>query len=185
MKQYFRLVDDIMVPKRWHLGVLALADGTEPRLRAGIRYELTETPSIPVTHEGRVLEFTLTSFAVPIVTPKLARVIAATSGADVQCLPVDIVGHPGMMALNAVRVIRCLDETRSEFIKWTKQDHRADLAGQYRQIMRLVLDRATIPPDVNVFRIWGSLIELVVSDTVKEAMERVGCFGAKFIELQT
>ena len=43
-----------------------------------------------------------------------------------------------MVVLNSLRVLRCIDEERSEFVKWTKQDHRADLAGQYRQITKLV-----------------------------------------------
>jgi hypothetical protein len=64
------------------------------------------------------------------------------------------------MVLNALRVIRCLDEERSEFIKWTEGDHRADLAGQYRQVTRLVLDARAIPPDVHLFRGEAWLIAL-------------------------
>ncbi|HTN87244.1 MAG TPA: DUF1629 domain-containing protein [Sorangium sp.] len=107
------------------------------------------------------------------------------AGADVQPIPVNIAGQPGMFVLNTLRTLRCVDELHSEFIKWTKQDHRADLAGQYRQITKLVLDEAKIPRDAQIFRIEGSLVELIVSAAVKDAMERVGCLGAKFIELQT
>jgi hypothetical protein len=34
--------------------------------------------------------------------------------------------------LNAVRVVSCLDEGESEFIKWKAHDHRPDFLGQYR-----------------------------------------------------
>lgn len=88
-----------------------------------------------------------------------------------------------MFVVNALRVVRCLDEKRAEFVKWTKQDHRSDLAGQYRQITRLVLDAAAIPADTHLFRIEGSLVELVVSETLKQRMEAVGCLGAQFVEL--
>jgi hypothetical protein len=88
-----------------------------------------------------------------------------------------------MVVLNSLRVVRCLDEGRSEFIKWTEDDHRADLAGQYRQVTKLVLERSAIPVDAHFFRIDGWLVALVVSEVVKDAMERVGCFGAKFIEV--
>ncbi len=184
MRRYFRLFDDITVPKRWHLGAATLADATEARLRAGLCFEFSEAPNIPVTHAGRPLDFTLTSFAVPVANGRLADAVNAVAGADVQSVPVGIVGHDGMIVLNALRVLRCLDEGHSEFLKWTKQDHRADLADQYRQITKLVLDGAAIPHDVHIFRIEGSLVELVVSEAVKDAMERVGCLGAKFLELQ-
>lgn len=185
MTRYFRLLDDVTIPKRWHLGSAALSDGTEPRLRVGLRFDSSEAPGIPVTHAGRVLDFSLTSFAVPVATKKLADTVRAVAGSDVQCIPVGVAGQAGMVVLNSVRVIRCLDEKESEFIKWTKDDHRPDLAGQYRQITRLVLDAAAIPEDAQFFRIEGSLVELVVSEDVKEAMESVGCQGAKFIELPT
>lgn len=183
MTKYFRLLDDVTIPKRWHLGAAVLADGSEPRLRVGLRFDSSEVPTIPVTHAGRVLEFSLTSFAVPVTTKKLANTVRSVAGNDVQCIPVNVGGQVGMVVLNALRVIRCLDETRSEFIKWTIQDHRPDLAGQYRQITRLVLDAAAIPADAQFFRIEGSLVELVVSGDVKEAMESVGCLGAKFTPL--
>ncbi|HRI67498.1 MAG TPA: hypothetical protein PK156_24810 [Polyangium sp.] len=81
-------------------------------------------------------------------------------------------------------MIRCIDERRSEYLKWTKNDHRADLAGHYRQVTKLVLDRKSIPPDAHFFRIEYWEVVLVVSETVKNAMERVGCYGAKFTELE-
>jgi hypothetical protein len=109
--------------------------------------------------------------------------VAAVAGNDVECLPVEIGGQSEMMVLNATRVVRCLDESRSEYIKWTKEDHRADLAGQYRQVSRLVLDPLAIPEDAKFFRIEGWLVALVVSEAVKEAMERAGCRGATFTEV--
>lgn len=183
MTSYFRLIDDLTVSQRWHLGVAALADGSEPRLRAGLRYDMREVPDIAVTRPGRPLEFSLTSFAVPFVTPALGKAIVAAAGDDVQLVPVRIASSPEMAILNVVRVLPCLDEQRSAFVKWTAADHRSDLAGQYRQITKLSLDRAAIPPDVGVFRIWGSLVEIVVADRLKAAMEQVGCFGLTFCAL--
>lgn len=185
MTRYFRLEDDVTILKRWHLGSATLLDGTEPRLRAGIRFDTSEHLSIPVTHAGRALDFCLTSFAVPVVVKKIADAVSTVSGNDVQLVPVSIASQADMFVLNALRVICCVDEMRSEFVKWTKLDHRADLAGQYRQITRLVLDVAAIPANTHVFRIAGSLVELVVSEQVKGEMESAGCLGAKFIEILT
>ncbi|MEQ1737160.1 MAG: DUF1629 domain-containing protein [Rhodoglobus sp.] len=184
MRRYFRLCDQVdAVPKRWHLDWARLADGTEPSLSRGIFFDSRERPVIPVTHAGLVLDFCLTSFAVPVATEALADAVSTVAGADVQCVPVEISGQQGMVVLNSLRVVRCIDEQHSEFIKWTAQDHRADLAGQYRSITRLVLDARAIPADARFFRLDGSFVELVVTEDVKDAMERVGCFGAKFIEL--
>lgn len=185
MTRYFQLRDDVTIRGRWHLSDVVLATGAEPLLDAG---KLVRDPGPlngTVSHPGRVLEFTLTSFNVPIATSSLADAVRGIAGSDVQCLPVDIAGQPGMTVLNALRVIRCVDETRSEFIKWTKEDHRADLAGQYRQVTKFTLALDAVPSDAHFFRVEGWLVALVVSDAVRQAMERVGCVGAKFIELPT
>lgn len=181
--RYFELLDDVTVPQRWQLGEVRAQDGTEPRLRVGIRQPDVGPLEAEVTKPGRVLDFSLTSFAVPIAAASLANAIVAIAGSDVQCLPVNVAGQAGMLALNVVRVVRCIDETRSEFLKWTARDHRADLAGQYRQVTRLVVDPASIPADARFFRPEGWLVALVVSERVKAAMERAGCLGAKFVEV--
>jgi hypothetical protein len=111
--------------------------------------------------------------------------MVAVAGSSLQCIPAIIPGGADMVVVNALNVIRCLDENRSEFVKWTLADHRADLAGHYRQISTLVLNEAEIPVATHVFRIHGSLVELVVSERVKVAMEAVGCLGARFIEVPT
>lgn len=185
MTTYFRLLDEVTIPKRWHLGLATLSDGTEPCFVTGTHFKSSEAPRIPITHPGRALDFSLTSFAVPVVTSKLADAVEASAWSDVECIPAQVGGQLAMVVLNSVRLLRCLDERRSEFIKWTANDHRSDLAGQYRQITRLVLAATKVPSDARFFRIEGSFVELVVADDVRRAMESAGCFGARFIELPT
>jgi hypothetical protein len=137
-----------------------------------------------VHHIGHVLDFCLTTFGVPIATNALADAIRSISGSDIQGIPITISGQSGMIVLNAMRVIRCVDEHRSEFQKFTKDDPvRPDLAGQYRHISKLVLDMGAIPPDAHFFRVKDWEVGLIVSEVVKYAMERVGCVGAEFIAL--
>lgn len=183
--KYFELTDDVTVPKRWHLGEVTLADGTEPNLLDGISFGDGGMLAVPVDRPGRVLEFSLTSLGVPIATSRLAKAVSTVAGSDLESLPVNVAGQSGMMVLNAVRVLKCLDEERSEFMKWTKQDHRADLAGHFRQVTKLILAPDSVPAEAHLFRIEGWLVALIVSEAVKEAMEHVGCLGARFIELQT
>lgn len=182
--KYFDLVDEMSSTRRWHVGEIVLPDGTEPDLIRGGRLEHSGPLRAEVHHIGYVLEYCRTSFGVPIATRVLAHAISSVVGPDVQSIPITISGQSGMMVLNALRYIRCVNEQRSEFIKWTKHDHRPDLAGKYRSVPKIVLDRNTIPPDAHFFRIKDWEIALIVSETVKNAMVRVGCYGAEFTELE-
>lgn len=181
--KYFEVHDDVYIPERWHLGDVVSGDGAEPHLWSGIPYPQQMALRSLITHDGKPLDFCLTSFAVPIGTQRVAEAIEKVAGADLQSIPVDILGADGMMVLNATRVVSCLDESRSEFIKWTARDHRSDLAGQYRQVTKLVINPEVIPPAAHFFRIEGWLISLVVSEAVKTAMTQSGCLGAKFVQL--
>ena len=179
---YFELLDDMTVPGRWHLSSIHTTDGGEPRLRGGIGCS-DESLRTEVSHPGVELDFCLTSFAVPVARCPLAAAMETVADGDVQRLPIFIPDHEGFEVVNVLRVIKCLDETRSEFIKWTVNDHRSDLAGQYRQVTRLKVRGEVIPSDVHVFRIEGWLVGLVVSEMVRQAMEKTGCLGAKFVEV--
>jgi hypothetical protein len=177
--RYFELIDDVHIQNRWHLGEVCAADGTTPRLRAGLPFSGAALRAV-VFQSGDPLPFALSSFGVPIVQVAVAEAMARVAGQDVQRLPVEVLGGKGFEALNLLRVVDCFDQRRSEFVKWTAQDHRADLAGQYRMVTRLRLEPEAVPPDAHAFRIKGWVIAIIVSERVKEAMEEVGCLGAKF-----
>ncbi len=185
--RYFLLDDDMSGRQRarWHVGEVFLPDGTEPWLSGGILLRDPRPLHAYVTHMGHVLDFCTTSFGVPIATQELANVIAALAVFDVQTIPVTISNQTGIVVLNSVRVIECVDEPRSKFEKYAPNDPvRPDKAGDYRYFEKLVLARQAVPHDAHFFRIKGYLIHIIVSETVKNAMERVGCYGAKFTELE-
>jgi len=182
MMRYFELRDDMLIAKRWHLGEVVASSGDEPRLRVGISFDAGEQPlKVEVGQVGKALEYSSTSFAVPIARLSLGEAIEQVAAGDVQRIPVNMPGYHDFEVLNSVRVVRCLDENRSEFTKWTKNDHRAHLAGQYRMVTRLKIMSEHVPADAHFFRVEGWLVALIVSEKVKEAMERVGCLGAKFV----
>jgi hypothetical protein len=179
MTAFYRLLDDVQIPGRWHLGETRSPDGDEKWLDGGEPCEEDEVV-VEVTHPGVVLDFSLTSFNAPIATRALALAIASIGGADIQLVRASIAGQVGFDLLNAVRVVSCLDERQSEFIKWKAGDHRSDLIGQYRQVTRLVLDPTRIPPGAHIFRVDGWRVALIVSEKLRSEMERVGCRGARF-----
>jgi hypothetical protein len=184
--RYFDLADDMSerMRNRWHLGRVRLHDGTVVFPNLGLLMDAQAKLTVDVTHIGRVLEYCRTSFNVPIANGSLTGAIKSVAGEDVQCLPVTIAGQAGMMVLNAVRTVRCVHEGLSEYDKWTEDMGRPDKLGQYHYISKLILDKAAIPPDAHFFRVKDWTVCLIVSETVKNAMERVGCYGAEFTELE-
>jgi hypothetical protein len=177
---FFHLTDDVNIPGRWHIGVLHTVDGEEASLRRGERYEGPQPLVADVTHPGVMLEFSLTSFAMPVISNRLASAISSIADSDIQLVDIKGDGQGIVQLLNVIRVVRCVDESRSKVIKWTKNDHRADLAGQYRQVINLTIDPAQVPSDVHIFRVWGWQVALIVSEWMKALMERTGCHGARF-----
>lgn len=178
--RYFQLKDVVTIASRWHLGDIKAAD-VAPELRAGIAFQGELTAEI--SRMGIPLDFSLTSFAVPVATRSVGSAIESIAAADLQQLPVEIPGHSNFVVLNALRIVACLDEEHSMYTKWTSMDHRSDLAGKYRMVTRLRLDPQRIPDDAHFFRVEDWKIALIVSEPVRLAMERVRCHGAKFVEV--
>ena len=180
MRKFFRLVDDLHIAKRWHLGEVFESGATSIELWNGTVIRGGKPLIVRIDRSGSPLEFCLTSFAAPIAETALGAAIAPIAGADLQRLPVVIDGNKNYEALNSVRVIECLDEAESDFTKWTQNDHRPELAGQYRMVTELKVESRRVPPDGQYFRVEGWRIALIVSQAIRSAMEEVGCRGALF-----
>lgn len=168
---------------RWHLGRVVSPDGAVPRLAYATRYDGATPLTTHVHHAGRQLQFCLSTFAVPVATAQIAAALADVVGQDLQRIPLSIDGEDGYEVLNALRSVPCLDERFCTTTKWTAQDHRADLAGQYRQVIGLTIDPNVVPADAHFFRVEGWRVALVVSDVARAAMEAVGCSGAIFADV--
>lgn len=179
--RYYELLEDVNIPGRWHLGeIINRVDGSTVQLLSGARMDKPVSLEAEITHPGKPLDYDSTAFGNPIARKPLAQALAAMAGNDLQLLPVSIAGYKDFEILNIVRVVRCLDEQKSEFIKWTEHDHRADKAGQYRMVTNLTVDPSQIPADAQIFRIAGWRITIIVSEKTKALMERSLCLGAKF-----
>lgn len=180
--KYYELSDDVHAPGRWHLGEVVSSENIHPDFIRGEPIEWSSTPSlnIVIDQPGIPLSFCLTSFAVPVATAALDSAMRALAGEAIQSIPVKIASDRGFRILNVVRTVECLDETRSRFIRWTANDHRADLAGSYRMVDPLRIDESKIPKGTHIFRVEGWAVALIVSHELRAVMELAGCFGAKF-----
>ena len=178
--RYFRLTDELGISGRWHLGDV-VRDGSSMKVALESRRPVSDGPvEVEVTDRGRGLDFSLTAYNVPIGSTHLALAIALVAGADVQRLPASIEGEHGYEVLHCTRLVECLDERRTEFTKWTKDDFRPDRAGHYHIVRGLTVDPARIPSDAHFFRIARWAVALIVSEELKAAMEHAGCLGARF-----
>ncbi|MDY7230082.1 imm11 family protein [Hyalangium rubrum] len=183
--KYFKLSQDVDRAGGWDLGNPTDPQGREVedpwRFREGMPVAPPGILKIPIGRPGKALDFTLAGFSLPVVHAKVASLFMELAPGDVQLLPVDIPGQPDQFCLLvATRLIRCIDDTASEEVEyWTPEDGRPEKVGQYRDVYGMRIDPAKVS-DAKVFRTWGWTVALIVSEQVKEALERIGTTGAKF-----
>ncbi|WNG62458.1 hypothetical protein F0U59_04705 [Archangium gephyra] len=103
---------------------------------------------------------------------------------EVQFIPVEVDGQTEpWFILNALRVIRCIDDARcDEVFYWGPEDGEPDRIGEYQNVRGLKVDVEKIG-NAHIFRPWGWLVVLIVSEYVKQAMEAEGITGIKFLEV--
>ncbi|WNG22201.1 hypothetical protein F0U63_26535 [Cystobacter fuscus] len=103
---------------------------------------------------------------------------------DVQLFPVEVEGQADpYYILNVTREIRCIDDAACEEVQYfTQDDVRSDLAGQYRSVIGLRIDTSKVA-EARVFRLWGYYHPIIVDVGIKEALERTGISGGRFVEV--
>ena len=187
-KKYFKLSQEVDGSGGWDLGNPTDPQGREVDnpwvFREGMPVPVPGRLKITIGRPGQALDFTLAGFSIPVVHVKVASVFTELAPHDVQLLPVDIPGQPDQFRiLVATRLIRCIDDTASEEVEyWTPEDGRPEKAGQYRDVYGMRIDPSKAG-DAKVFRTWGWTIALIVSEELKEALERIGATGVKFKEV--
>jgi hypothetical protein len=186
-KRYFRLVDDVYVPGRWHLRSPTDLQGREVDPWAFTDGTPIPNPGrlrIPVDRPGKPLDFSLTGLAVPVIHVRVAAALTELAPGEVQLLPVEIQGQPEQFCiLVATRLIRCIDDAACKEVElWTPEDGRPEKVGEYRDVSGLRIDPSKVG-DTHVFRPWGWSVALLVSEDVKDALERLGATGTRFSEV--
>ncbi|KFA87589.1 imm11 family protein [Archangium violaceum] len=197
--RYYKLYDDVYIPGRWELDMPLFKDG-EPergreeddqrelfdiwRFKEGRVLEIDEPIRLSMKPAGLALEFSH-AIGVPVVHRRVVSLFERLGlQKDMQFIPVEIEGQTEpWFILNALRVIRCIDDARcEEVLYWLPEDNRPDKEGQYRNVAGLKVDPEKIG-DAHIFRPWGWKVVLIVSEHVKSAMESEGITGIKFLEV--
>lgn len=186
--RYFDLSEDIYIKGRWRLGTPR--DPSKPEeerivtwtFLKGSPYQFNKPLKLPLREHGVALDFTMADInAVPVVHVRVAALLAELAPSDIQLIPVEIDSHPDQYCLmNVTRIVKCIDDARcTEVEYWKPEDGRPEKTGTYRGVIGLKIDPSKVG-DARIFRPWGWEIALIVSEEIKEALERAGVTGMKF-----
>ena len=186
-QRFFELNDDVNVPGRWHLTNPVDGEGREVedpwRFRRGVPVEAPEGLRVPIQHAGRALDFTLAGLSIPVIHSTVATVFAELAPRDVQLIPVQLEGvADAYFILVATRLIRCIDEKASRVQYWTPEDGLPHKVGQYYAVDDLHIDKARAG-DAKLFRLEGWAGTLIISEDLKDALERIRATGTRFTEV--
>ncbi len=187
-QKYFELTEDMTSPARWLLGDPLDEQGNEVRTRqfmSGEPIDFDGRLRVPIYHPGTSLDFTrVDPGAIPVVTEKVARVLAELAPGDVQLFPVEVESRPETYFLvNVARLVKCIDdEASAKVLYWKPEDGRAEKVGQYRDVYGMRINPLRVG-NAKVFRPWGWRVALIVAEDVKQALERTGATGLEFREV--
>jgi len=187
-KRYFELEQDLYIPGRWYPGSPVDEQGQEADVwmfRHGEPVVLPTRLRVPLYRPGKPVDFSTTSIgATPLLHPRVASVFAELAPDDMQLFPVEVEGQPEpYFLLNVTRMMKCIDDNAcEEVLYWKPADGRPDKTGKYRNVVGLRIAKSLVG-DVKVFRTWGWTIALIVSEDLKEALDRTGATGMKFTEV--
>ena len=197
--RYYKINDDKYIPGRWHLRMPLFKDGEDEgeregddarelfdtwRFNEGSVLEVEKPIRLLVKPAGVALEYT-ESMGIPVVHRTVVALFERLGlQREVQFIPVEVEGQTEpWFILNALQVIRCIDDARcDEVFYWGPDDGEPDRIGEYRNVRGLKVDPVKVG-DAHIFRPWGWLVVLIVSEHVKQAMEAEGITGIKFIEV--
>jgi hypothetical protein len=177
------LVDHEGFADQWFLDEPITAGGEEIDAREfteGVPYPGPRPAVVPVGNSGRELAFSFGAFDMPVVSTAIADVIFRIAPDDVECFPINVPGSKGTyVILNVICALDCLDEEKSEFTRWTKEDERPDRLGQYHVISTIRVDPSRAQ-DHHIFRIKDWPLALLLSNTLKNALADIPDLGVVF-----
>jgi hypothetical protein len=185
-QRFFKLADDVYAPNRWHLDTPRDSHGQEVDDRQflyGQRVHIQDRLRIPVESAGTPLDYTEAGTGLSVVHVRVASLFSELASDDVQLLPVDVEGQPDQyLLLVATRLIRCIDEKASRFERWMPEEGVLQQTRPYSIMYELRIDKAKVG-SAQVFRPEGWEVVLIISEELKNGLERMGATGTRFEEV--
>ncbi|RKH67484.1 hypothetical protein D7V93_02865 [Corallococcus llansteffanensis] len=118
---------------------------------------------------------------VPIISEAVAIVFRTLAPDNVQLFPVSVEGESERyFVVNATKVADCIDEANCREVQhYSEEDLFPEYAGEYRWIYGLRIDPSKAD-GAHVLRPKKFKTAFVVSEEVRDALERVGNLGVSF-----
>ena len=154
----------------------------------GQHLDVAKTAALPTFRiaqpAGSPLDFNISGLGIPVVPERVVRIFERLGTKDVQFLPTKIDSRPDpWFILNVTRVVRCIDDARCRQVNYFKpEDGQPEKIGTYRAVHGLRIDPTRVE-GARIFRPWGWLVAIIVSQDIKEALEQEHVTGTKFIEV--
>jgi hypothetical protein len=181
------VLDDATYPDRWFLQAPVDEAGIEvdPRIFTYSKpVNVTHRLWLPLRGPGTPLDFTFADFGMPVVTRAVGEAIFSLAPEAVQRIPVSVesTGQPYEI-LNILSEVRCLNEERSVYQRWTEADGRPDKVGQYRGVNPIVLDAGRAAGH-HIFRLGGWKVIVIVSEQMKRVLEGINTTGIQLAKVE-
>ena len=192
---YFEVLDDASIQKRWHLEEPLYIHGRNELdfwpLVSGDRVNARDYQDLnsPIQYEGTSLSFTLGAFLIPYVSAEISKVLRRLDGSHVQLLPCAIGGRDlGFSIVVVASKLQCLDLERSEIDYYTledlneeeEEDRDPKKIGSIKSVMKPIVRADKVPKGAHIFRLTEDLNHLMVSEQMKVALEKEGVTGVVF-----
>lgn len=135
-----------------------------------------------ISHPGKKRAFVFAGVeGTPVGSEALANVLRTLAPEDVQLFPVSIEGEPERyFVVNAIKVVDAIDEARCREVHHDDEDDPApEYEGEYNWIYGLRIDPSKTE-GAHVFRLKKFKTALIVSEDIKNALERAGNLGVSF-----
>jgi hypothetical protein len=149
-------------------------------LRKAFPYRGPVPAQVPVGEAGQPVQFNLGAFDMPVVSESVASVFAKWARDTIELFPVTVDEQADRyQIMNVTCAAPCVDDQRSDILRWKPDDERPDKIGSYRAIYRLIIDPSRARGK-HVFRIQGWEIALIVSEQIREKLARLDDLGVVF-----
>ena len=178
---FFEMYYDIYREERWELGETYSPSGLidEWNFTIGKAYESSEPMSV-TSEGGPPMDFNMAAFDVPIISSVGASIIQQYMQDDVQLIPVEIDGSDSWgdkwFIVNVLKKVKCVNEERSLFTKWTDDDGRPDKTGKFRMVVKLAINNSGLD-NIHLFRIEDWDVALIISSELREKLDNAGVDG--------
>lgn len=108
----------------------------------------------------------MADFEMPVLATSFVDELQRVAPGDFQAIPITIEGEERQYSIiNVLRLIRCLDESRSTVVRWPANAMVPDLEGTYLTVSDIHIDPAKVG-SAQIFRIDGWVAALIVSEAV-------------------